>query len=52
MLITARAITAVILPFAAVQSVYLWPNRPVRLLSVAWSLALLWAIQELWEARH
>ena len=52
MLITARAITAVILPFAAVQLVYLRRNQSVRLLSVAWFLALLWAIQELWEAQH
>jgi hypothetical protein len=52
MLITAWAITAVILPFAVFQLVYLWPNQSVRLLSVARSLSLLWAIQELWEAQH
>jgi hypothetical protein len=52
MLTTAWAITAVILPFAALQWVYLWPNQSVRLVSVVWFLALLWGIQELWEAQQ
>ena len=41
-----------IVPFSVFQAVWLWPNRSVRLLSVAWAMALLWAVQGVWESQH
>jgi hypothetical protein len=46
------AITAVIVPFAVFQMVWLWPNKSVRLLSLAWALALLWAVEGVWDSQH
>jgi hypothetical protein len=52
MLITARAITVVILVFAALAIVQAWPVKLARLWSVAWSLIALLMLVELWEAQH
>jgi hypothetical protein len=51
-LITELVLASVVLLVALFWSVYCWEDKPVRWLSLAWALALVWVIQSQVQARY